>query len=195
MDRIFRYTDIERLAGTDYVDQRLHGFLDGGDTVVTMAVEDVDIFEAHTPQALVARCHKTLTRTAVAVYSRPHGMTSLRGNEHFVAMGGKIRTEYASEVFLGAPRLWTVIVGKVEMANAGIEGGKQHVARSIVGIDGTEIVPKAQRKCRNTDTAPAAQIIFHHIAYMGVEGNIPKMWSREACLRTNCFKDRLPCST
>ena len=122
-------------------------------------------------------------------------MTSLRGNEHFVAMGGKIRTEYASEVFLGAPRLWTVIVGKVEMANAGIEGGKQHVARSIVGIDGTEIVPKAQRKCRNTDTAPAAQIIFHHIAYMGVEGNIPKMWSREACLRTNCFKDRLPCRT
>ena len=113
-------------------------------------------------------------------------MTSLRGNEHLVAMGGKIRTEYASEVFLGAPRLWTVIVGKVEMANAGIEGGKQHVACSIDGVDGTEIVPKAQGKGTKADTTPAAQVMFHHIAYMWCGRKYT-----ENVVKGGMFKDKL----
>ena len=186
MDRIFRYTDIERLAGTDYVDQRLHGFLDGGDTVVTMAVEDVDIFEAHTPQALVARCDEVLARTAVAVHSRPHGMSGLRGDEHLVAMPCKVRAQDTSEILLGTAGGRSVVVGKVEMADAGIEGGKQHVACSIDGVDGTEIVPKAQGKGRKADTTPAAQVMFHHIAYMWCGRKYT-----ENVVKGGMFKDKL----
>ena len=60
VDGVFRQPDVEGFALVHDVDECLHGFVDGGNPVVAVAVKEVDVIEPHAAQALVEAGHEVL---------------------------------------------------------------------------------------------------------------------------------------
>ncbi len=77
IERIFRDAHIESLALAYNVDKSLHRLLNRRYAVISVAIEDVEIFKSRTFQTLIDARHQILARRAVAIHALPHLVTSL----------------------------------------------------------------------------------------------------------------------
>src|SRR5438046_9472190 len=112
-----------------------------------MRVEDVDVIEPHSPQALVeARQHVFARPAALSVGPGPHIPAGLRRNDELVPVGPEIVAEEAAEIELGAAERGAVVVGEIEMGDAEIERGAKKGALNAEGRGVSEVVPEAERE-------------------------------------------------
>ena len=100
---------------------------------------------------------------AVAVRPRPHVVAGLGRDDQLVAVGVQVGGQDASEVSLGGPVGGTVIVGKIEMGHAAVEGvpddGTLYLERSIV----TKVLPEPKRDRREPEAAGTHAPIGHPV--------------------------------
>src|SRR5208283_1098390 len=117
-----RNSDIERLALADGVGERAGRLFHRRIWPGTMGIEDVDVVEPHALQALVERGDDVFTRAADAIGAGPHVPAGLGGDDQFVAMGGEVLRQDSAEVLLRRAEGRAVVVGKVDMCDAAVEG-------------------------------------------------------------------------
>ena len=88
-------------------------------------------------------------------------MPRLGGNEHFIAVPGKLLLQQVAETLLRTARGWTVIVRQVKVADTQLHGSADdgRILRPVIG--GTEIVPQAQGYFRQQHPAAPASSVFH----------------------------------
>ena len=136
------YFEIPTYSALPYeLDECFHRLFYRGYSVVAVAIENIEIVEFASLEALVARCNDVLSRTAGTIDAVPHVMSSLGRNEHLVAMASEVATQYFSEIFLSTARRRPIVVCKVEMADSLVEGIENHVARRHEVVNPSEIVP------------------------------------------------------
>ena len=113
--------------------------------VEAVAVEDVDVVEAHPPQRLVQRREQVLARAPLAVGPGPHVVAGLGGDDQLVAVGREVGGQQPAEVLLGAAVGRPVVVGQVEMRDAEVERAADDRALRLERAVVAEVVPEAER--------------------------------------------------
>ena len=139
--RILRYAHIECFSLPHKVDECLHGLLDGGHTIISMAVEDVEILQACPLQTLVTTRNQVLPATARAIYSLPHVVPSLRRDEHLIAMARQLILEDSAEVCLRRAWYRPIVVRQIEVADARIERPHHHLCGYREVVHTPKVVP------------------------------------------------------
>src|SRR6266498_3152902 len=124
--------------------ERGHRLLKRSARIEAVRVEDVDVVEPHSPQALVEAGEEVLSRSPLAVGPWPHVVPGLGGDHQLVSIGPEVLSEDATEVDLGRPVGRPVVVGQIDVCNAQIErppeNGPLYVERTIVA----EVLPEAE---------------------------------------------------
>ena len=126
-----------------------------------MAVEEIDVVELQASEALVEARDEVFARCPRTIGAGPHIVGCLGGDEELVAMRCEIIFEDLAEALLGGTRVGTVVVGEVEMGDAGIEGCTHDVTTLRFGGKATEVVPEAKRDCGEEHAGASAAIIGH----------------------------------
>ena len=126
-----------------------------------MGVEDVHVLEAHALQALVETGQQVFARAPLAIRTAPTSISGFGADDQFVAVGGEIFLQDASEILLGRARRWAVIVCKIEMGDAEIERPAQHGAGVLENIDAAEVVPQTERDGGQEYSASSAAPVLH----------------------------------
>ena len=101
--------------------ERAHRLVQRRVGVEAVRVEDVDVVQAHPPQALIEAREQVLARAPLPVGARPHVVARLRRDDQLVAVAGEVLVEDASEVDLRAAVGRAVVVGEIEVGDAEIE--------------------------------------------------------------------------
>src|SRR5476649_2184517 len=79
------YPDIKRLSLPHRRVKRAHRFLKRRFGIEAMRIENIDIVETHSRQALIEASEKRFAAAEFSIGARPHGVTRLRRNNEFVA--------------------------------------------------------------------------------------------------------------
>ena len=124
-----------------------------------MAVEQVHIVEVHALKALVEACHEILARAPVAVRAFPHVISRLCGNEQLVAVRSKIVLHELSHGLLCAAVRRAIVVGKVKMGYAVVEGIVCNGSAALVGVYRSKVVPESQAHLWQKHAALAASAV------------------------------------
>ena len=95
----------------------------------------------------------------VAVGAFPHLVARLCRDDHFVAVSGEVGVEDTAEVNLSGARLWSIVVGEVEMSDAAVEGVEEYLTCVGEAVFGAEVVPEAERDLWEEQAAPAATFV------------------------------------
>ena len=128
-------------------------------------VEDVHIVKSHAAQARIQAGNQILAAAAAAVRAVPHVIARLGADDQLVAVGVQILAQDVPEVLFGAARCGAVIVGEVKMRDAVVKCHKAHLARVVVGVDRTEVLPQTEADARQFQPrAPAGRIFRLRIA-------------------------------
>ncbi|CAK7283187.1 hypothetical protein SGPA1_21162 [Streptomyces misionensis JCM 4497] len=138
--------DVERLALLHRRVQGAHRLLQRSLRVGAVGVEDVDVLQAHPPQALVQGGQQVLARAELPVRARPHQIAGLGGDHQFVAVRGQVGGEGGAERGLGGAGRRAVVVGQVEMGDAQVERPAQDGPLGLHRTVGAEVVPQAERQ-------------------------------------------------
>src|SRR5271166_6446553 len=154
---------VESLAGAHSVLKRGHGFFNGGLRVGTVGVENVHVVKLHALEALVQASKKIFARAPVAIRPRPHIPAGLGANDEFVAVGGELAMKDAAEILLSGNGRRTVVVCKVEVGDAEVEGTPEHGLTILKGIHVAKIVPKAERDGGQKQSTSAAAAVLHFV--------------------------------
>jgi hypothetical protein len=123
---------------------------------------------------LIERRQQIFAAAAIAIRPRPHAVTGLAADDEFVAQPAEIFAQNAPDALFGSARRRAVVVGQVEMIDAAIESGKQHLAAVLVEVvfvvdaigrcpNATEVVPAAKRNRRQFQAARATTPICHRV--------------------------------
>ena len=125
---------VERLALAYEGVERAHRLLERRRLVEAVAVEDVDVVQAHPLQRLVARGDEVLARpAALAVGARATCRSpALERDDELVAVGPEVASEDAAEVALGRAVGRPVVVRQVEVGDATVERPAQ---RRLLALD------------------------------------------------------------
>ena len=158
---IARDADVQRLPLPHDLFEREHAFLERGLGVGPVVIEDVDVIEPHSRQALIEACDQVLAGTTIAVRPRPHRPAGLVGDDQLITVRREIAAQDATERDLGAPRLRAVVVGEIEVRDAEVECPADHRARFIEWIDAAEVVPEPEGDRGKGDPASAATAVGH----------------------------------
>ena len=157
-----RDAGVQRLALPDRVVERHHRLLDRGVGVEAVAVEDVDVLQAHPRQRLVERGEDVLPRAAaLAVRAGPHVPAGLGGDDQLVAVGREVVLEVAPEVLLGATVGRAVVVGEVEVGHPAVERPAQDRALGLLGAVGPEVLPQPQGQDGQLEPAASGEAVLH----------------------------------
>src|SRR5271168_3651640 len=159
--RIRRDPDVEGFAGGDRGVESADGFLEGRLGVEVVMVEDVDVVDTKTPQALIEAGEKILPRSEVAIGARPHVPPGFGGDDKFVPVVAKVLTENPPEVGLGAAIRGSVVVGQVEMGDSQIEGSPQDGALGFEWSVVTKVLPQPERHRRQEQATTTTTAIGH----------------------------------
>ena len=152
-------TDVARLARSDGGVERPDGLLERGLGVEAVRVEDVDVVEAHAPQALVEAAQQILARTVIAVGPRPHVVAGLGRDHQLVAPAGQVLGEDPPEVDLGASVRGAVVVGQVEVRDPQVEGATDDRPAGGQRPVVAEVLPQPERdRGQLQAAAPAAPV-------------------------------------
>ena len=109
-----------------------------------VVIEDVDVVEAHSTEALVEARQQVLTRAEVTVGPGPHVPARLSGDDEFVAQAGKVFAQETTEVDLRAPVGRSVIVGEVEVGDPPVERATEDRTLHVNGDIVTEVMPETE---------------------------------------------------
>src|SRR3954452_11923878 len=143
------------------LDERAHRLLERSRRIDPVRVEDIDIVEAHAPQALVETREQIFARAAVAIGTWPHVVTGLRRDDQLVAKGAEVLGHPAAEILFRRTVGRSVVVGEIEVGDAEIEGAPEHRAAGLEIVDAAEIVPQAERHGGKVEPAPSAAPVGH----------------------------------
>ena len=130
-------------------------------------VENVDVVEAETFEALIERGEQIFAAAEIAIGAEPHFVAGFGADDQFVAMMMEIFVQQTAAVLLGAARFGTVIVGEVEMRDAVVECGEHDVAHGGVWRNIAEIMPKTERNRWKFQTARAHMVVGHGVVSGG----------------------------
>src|SRR5579863_8323611 len=83
-------THIESLALLYGGNEGAHRFLKWAILPGPVRVEDVNIIEAHAPQAIVERSEQVFARGTDAIRAGPHVIASLAGDDQLIAQGAHV---------------------------------------------------------------------------------------------------------
>ena len=167
LQRPVRDARIECLPLPHDVHHRLQCLFQGCQRVVAVTVEQVHIVRPHPFQALVDAGHEIFAAAPVAVGPRPHVVARLRGDEELVAVRPEVVVHQPPHRLLGRSVHRPVVVGKVEVGDAVVEGVVSNLPTTLVGVHASEVMPEAQAHPRQHHTrAPAA--LIHHLARIAV---------------------------
>ena len=119
-----------------------------------MVMEDVDIVQAETPQALVDAGAQVLACAAVAVRARAHDVAGLGSDDEFVTVAGKVAPQNVAEDGLRRPGRWAVIVGQIETGDAQIEGSSRDGSRRLKAVGVADVVPQPSDNAGNFSPLP-----------------------------------------
>ena len=158
---VVRDARIERTARTHSGIERAHGFFKRRIGIKAVRVEDVDIGQAHAPQALIEAGQHVFAAAPFAVRAVPHVVTGLGRDHDLIAQLGKIMPQHGAEAFLGRSRRRTVIVGEIEMGDAKIEGAAAQRTLHLKRRVAAEIVPESERHGWQLQARPAAAVVDH----------------------------------
>ena len=176
LGRIVGDAGVDGLAGADGLVEGGQGFFEGGVRIKAMRVENIHIVELHAAQGGVQTGQEVLAAAPFAVGAGPHAVAGLGGDDQLVAVAGQVGGQDRAEGFLGRAGLGAVVVGQVKVRDAGVEGGADHRAGVVEGIDGAEVVPQAQRDRGQQQAAVAAAVVGElfvtvgggHIGHIGI---------------------------
>jgi hypothetical protein len=87
------------------------------------------------------------------------------GDDHFIAMRGKIGGEDLPEVFFGRARWRTVVVSEIEVGDATVEGTENHGASFGLVIDVAKVMPEAKGDFREMNARVAAASVRYHVLW------------------------------
>ena len=134
-----------------------------------MTVEEVNIVEMHTLQALVETGHEVLSRAPVAIRSWPHIIARFAADEKFVAIWTEVIIHESSHRFLSTAIRRAVVVGQIEMCDAIVEGIVRDGTASLVWVNATKVVPESQTqrpsssyRCSEATYLSLQSILFNH---------------------------------
>ena len=177
---IRRDADVQRLALLHRLRQRAGGFLQRGQRVETVRIEDVDIVQPHALQALVQTGQHVLARTtALTIGTRPHLPAGLGGDDQLVPVTLEILAQQTAEIDLRTAKGRTIVVGQVEVVDAQIKRGAQQ--RTLAGQRRAvaKVMPQPQRQGRQHQPAAPHAAVGHGLVAMfggevmhGVEGGV-----------------------
>ena len=136
-------SDVEGLARRHDVAQGAERLLEWGLGVRAVVVEDVHVVEAQAAQRGVEGAHEVLARTACAVGRGVHLEARLGRNNHLVTVALEVPSEVASEVLFGGAGTRTVVIRKVEVRDAVVEGRAKDGGLGVEGGVVAEVVPQA----------------------------------------------------
>src|ERR1700727_1208933 len=159
--------DIKRLALANRVIERAHGLFEWGLGIETVRVEDVDVVDAYSLEALVEAGKQRFTAAPFAVRARPHEIARLGRDHELVANASEVAAQDVPEGKFGRAWWGPIIVGEVEMRDAKIERLTAYGAHRIGGLVETEIVPQTQRYRRKFQPAAAAAVVDHFVVARG----------------------------
>jgi hypothetical protein len=128
-----------------------------------MRIEHVDIVEAESPQALVATGEDVLAAAPFTIRAFPHQVAGLGRDDDLVAMRGKFRSHHLAEQLFGRAGRRTVIVGEIEMGDAGVKRRAQYLEGGSVIALRAEILPQAKADRRQLEPGSAGIAILHDL--------------------------------
>ena len=163
-----RDADIERLSLAHGRIKGRHGLFERRLRVEAVRIEDVDVVQPHALQALVKAGMQIFAAPPFAIGPGPHAVAGLRRDHELVAMVAEIGGEDLAEGALGRARRRAIIVGKVEMDDAEVEGPPAHGTRILQRPVFAEIVPQAKGERRKLEPAPAGAAIEHGVVARAV---------------------------
>ena len=158
--------------------ERAHRLLERRLRIEAMGIEDVDIIDAQTLQALVEAGQHVFAAAPLAIGARPHVVAGLGRDHELVAERTEIAPENVAECDLRRTRRRSVIVGEVEMRDAEVERGAADRAHRVLRFVEAEIVPETQRDRRQLQSASAAAAVGHRIV-AGRRRNVGHCCSQE----------------
>ncbi len=159
---------VQRFSAFYNAVERSHGLLKGRFLIHAVVVENIHIIQAHTFEALVKACHQILFAAEIAVRPRPHIISRLGADDHFIAVGGKFLFQDLSEVFLCRAGCGAVIVCKVKMRNAVIKCNGAHICHVFVQGIVAEVVPQSEGNGGKLQPAVPAAIVLHILISVSV---------------------------
>src|SRR5450756_1589405 len=118
-----------------------HRLLERRRRVKPVGVEDIDVLEAQSTEALVEAGGQVLARAPVAIWSRPHVVAGLRGDDQLVPVAAQVRGENSTEVLLRGTVRRPVVVGQVEMGDPQVEGPANHRSLAVDRPIVSEVLP------------------------------------------------------
>ena len=157
-----RDADVERLALPHQGVERPERLLERRGLVEPVAVEDVDVVQAHPLQGLLARGDEVLPRpAALAVGAGPHVVAGLARDDQLVAVGPEVAREGGAEVALGRAVGRAVVVREVEVRHAAVEGPAQGRLLALERHVVAEVVPEAEGDGRQVEPGAADPAVRH----------------------------------
>ena len=132
-----------------------------------MTIKDVKILQTCPTETLVNARHQIFTGTVAAIRSRPHFMTGLGRNNHFIPVALKVLSQNPAEIGFRTSGNRTVIVCQIKMSDSMIKSKLNHVGRYLEIVHTAEIMPQSQRDKRKLQTTFAAIFIRHPFVTVG----------------------------
>jgi len=109
-----------------------------------MGIEDVEVVQPRAFQTLVGTSDDALPGAPLAVWSRPHVIPGLAGDDHLIAVRVHATGHHPTEVLLGATGNRPVVVGQVIVGDAQIKGLVDDGLLRAKGVHATKVVPQSQ---------------------------------------------------
>src|SRR4051794_5333377 len=156
-----RDAGVERLALSHRGVEGAERLLERRVGVQAVRVEDVDVVQAHAPEALVEAREDVLARAPFPVGAGPHVVARLGRDDQLVAPRAQVLGQQAPEVDLGRAVGGAVVVGQVEVGDPQVEGAPDDrplgVDRAVVA----EVLPQAEGDGRQLQAAAPAAAVGH----------------------------------
>src|SRR5450755_4272079 len=121
-----------------------------------MAVEDIDILQAHARQRLVEAGQQVLAGTPFPVRPWPHVVARLGRDDQLVAIAAQVRAQDRAEVGLGGAIRRAIVVGQIKVRYPEVERAPDDRALQAGGPVITEVLPEPERNLGKLQPAAPA---------------------------------------
>src|SRR5689334_134977 len=118
-----------------------------------MTIENIYVIKAHALEGGIEAGKHIFARTPLTIRTRPHIIACLGGNDEFIAIGVEILFVKFTKSHFSRTGRRTVVIGKVKMRDAKIEGTTGNGASIFNIVASAEVVPPTKRDRRQLESA------------------------------------------
>lgn len=133
-----------------------------------MGIENIHILQPQAFQALVEGGQHVFPASPVPIGAGPHAVARFGGDNQLVPIRGQIGFQHPSQGFFRRAGNRAVVVGRVDMGHAQIEGPQQNRPGGLIGRHAAEILPDAQGHRRQLEAAATHPAVGHVVIAAGV---------------------------